>query len=386
MVSQIPVQETVCMPDEAQLSRLLGLLYDAAEDPVHWPEALDAIGARVGATAKVFSIEDANRRSSNIALAVGVDPGALLLYNSYYESVNIHVQRARPFVATGRVVATHQFCSDSETLKSEFYNDFLRPHGHWFYVIGFRVAKAASLLSVVHFMRPRSAGPFETDEFRVLELLSPHFERAARLHQRLGQYRRAREVLDQHSTAMFFLTSTGHVEDMNRAAAAIVCADDGIGIRKDGVITAINGELIQLVHQSARAAYEIGVTPRNSLLVPRPSGRKPYAVIVSRHRRSNSIAGTRPGVVVFVIDRDAPCSDVTEVLRNAYGLTPAEVRLAMLLAEDRSLENSCSELNIRRTTGRTHLKNIFEKLSICRQSELVGFVRQLAALQLPPAP
>ena len=68
---------------------------------------------------------------------------------------------------------------------------------------------------------------------------------------------------------------------------------------------------------------------------------------------------------------------VAEIL----GLTPMESRVAVWLAEGRSVED------IVRVTGRAtntinwHLKNIYQKLYISRQAELVRLVLAVAALE-----
>jgi hypothetical protein len=115
------------VPKNSEALKLIPLIYEAAEDSTLWPEVLNQIGALLGAGAKVFSMEDLREGKSTMALAVGIDPAYQRLYDEHYESVNIHIQRARPLLIPGRVIATHQFCSDEETLASEYYQGFLRP-------------------------------------------------------------------------------------------------------------------------------------------------------------------------------------------------------------------------------------------------------------------
>src|SRR5262249_47626548 len=58
-------------------------------------------------------------------------------------------------------------------------------------------------------------------------------------------------------------------------------------------------------------------------------------------------------------------------LRELYGLTPAEARLAALLAERRNLKAAAAELGITLQTARTHLKRIFGKTAAKNQAHLV---------------
>jgi len=57
-----------------------------------------------------------------------------------------------------------------------------------------------------------------------------------------------------------------------------------------------------------------------------------------------------------------------------YGLTSTEACLANLLMEGKTLDECCQSLGIRRSTARTHLQHLFEKVGVQRQSELVSLL------------
>jgi DNA-binding CsgD family transcriptional regulator len=75
------------------------------------------------------------------------------------------------------------------------------------------------------------------------------------------------------------------------------------------------------------------------------------------------------------------------VTSQLYNLTPAETLLALELANGLSLEEASEALNIRRNTARAHLRSIFSKTGVRRQTELVRImlnsVVALAGPQLP---
>jgi DNA-binding CsgD family transcriptional regulator len=70
----------------------------------------------------------------------------------------------------------------------------------------------------------------------------------------------------------------------------------------------------------------------------------------------------------------APTQHSAAVLRSHYKLTPAEVRLAVALAEGRSLKEAAGGLGIRITTARAHLRQVFAKTGTSRQAALVRLV------------
>jgi DNA-binding CsgD family transcriptional regulator len=61
-------------------------------------------------------------------------------------------------------------------------------------------------------------------------------------------------------------------------------------------------------------------------------------------------------------------------LTRAFGLTPAEARLASIIAKGRSPEQAAGTLGISPGTARNHLKEIFGKTDTHRQSELVALL------------
>jgi DNA-binding CsgD family transcriptional regulator len=55
-------------------------------------------------------------------------------------------------------------------------------------------------------------------------------------------------------------------------------------------------------------------------------------------------------------------------------LTPAEALLSLQLAEGLTLDEAADQLNIRKNTARAHLRSIFSKTSVTRQTSLVSLL------------
>ena len=78
-----------------------------------------------------------------------------------------------------------------------------------------------------------------------------------------------------------------------------------------------------------------------------------------------------PAALLFILDPAINVAAAESDLHELYGLTSSEARLANLLMEGKTLNECCDQLDIRRSTGRTHLQHLFEKVGAQRQSELV---------------
>lgn len=67
-------------------------------------------------------------------------------------------------------------------------------------------------------------------------------------------------------------------------------------------------------------------------------------------------------------------------VRDSFGLTPAETRLAARLKDGQTLKEAAVELGVSLNTVRNQLRAIFDKMGLNRQSELVRALTQLGAL------
>lgn len=68
-----------------------------------------------------------------------------------------------------------------------------------------------------------------------------------------------------------------------------------------------------------------------------------------------------------------------ELLQGAYGLTPAEARVAIVLLEGSSARNVADYLNVSHHTVRTQIKQIYDKLGVDTRAR---FVKQVLGLEL----
>jgi DNA-binding CsgD family transcriptional regulator len=100
--------------------------------------------------------------------------------------------------------------------------------------------------------------------------------------------------------------------------------------------------------------------------------------------RAWRIGRTRPSTSVMrawdAADTDAaPAPDRAVLpgvlrLRADFGLTKAEARLALHLAEGASLASAAEAFNVKLTTIRSQLQQVFAKTGTCRQPELVAMI------------
>lgn len=127
--------------------------------------------------------------------------------------------------------------------------------------------------------------------------------------------------------------------------------------------------------QPAQATLAIGADGRAAQVVAVALTPAPYL--------SSEWEG-QPVLVAIHENRGQPRA-VPAVLRDLYGLTPAENRLAMLLTTGIGLPDACIQLGIKRETSRSQLKSIFTKTNTSTQAQLSHLLTRLGSVLAEPA-
>jgi DNA-binding CsgD family transcriptional regulator len=189
------------------------------------------------------------------------------------------------------------------------------------------------------------------------------------------------EALDLLGIGLVVCGADGQLLVINQTAERIVQTSDGLEVDSDGRLRTTQecnppfAELLQRVSVS-KGEGEV------ALAVRRPSSKRPLTLLL---RSTNGHSQDGPGAVspaalVLILDSALPVNTVEAELRQLYGLTYTETRLAKLLMEGLTLDDCCAALGIRRTTGRMHLRNLFAKIGVRRQSELVSLLMKSIGL------
>ena len=135
----------------------------------------------------------------------------------------------------------------------------------------------------------------------------------------------------------------------------------------------------RLMRDAVRQACEVQGT-RIALRISRPFGR-PLLLLIqsggeahSPDRREDAMA------LVFLTETSWTHRADEKVLRELFGFTPAEARVAGMLIQGKSVETAAFRLGISENTARNHLKRLFAKTKTNKQGELVQLLLRSPAL------
>ncbi|MFE0755298.1 helix-turn-helix transcriptional regulator [Inquilinus sp. NPDC058860] len=362
-------------------------IYDAALRPGGWADGLEAVRGLVGAGHAVLLTREAGRPAAG--LAVGVDRASLdrLVQAAGSGGPAEAWLRAIP---AGRVVASSSLMADAEFLRTEMYNEIVRP------MDGFRAGVFAWRGRVrshtVAVCRPPRLGDFAPAELQALQLVMPHFAAAQRLRRRLAASEllaaESRSVLEALDSGVILVDSDCRPYFVNGRAAEIARRHRGLRLSSAGVAAALPAEtaflrqlvaaMSAIVARPADAALPRSAAASARLCLSDPEGGAPLVLTVAPVTAVDPADG-RCGparAAIFLAAPDAARSVDERALIAAFGLTVREAEVAARLASGATIGSLAEEWGISANTVRGYLKAVFDKTGVHRQADLVRLVMQ----------
>jgi DNA-binding CsgD family transcriptional regulator len=133
-----------------------------------------------------------------------------------------------------------------------------------------------------------------------------------------------------------------------------------------------NRKLQRLIRDALEHPQDLPRGMTEGMSVGRQSGQLNWGVVVQSISSDEWTEGKqRPSVAVFVRDTTGRPDPPVKLAQQLFELTPAETSLAIQLANGLSLDEAAQALSIRLNTARAHLRSIFSKTGVRRQTELV---------------
>jgi len=357
-------------------------VYDAAPDPSLWPAALQAVADvfdDVGAV-MVYSRDDGGFGAIS-------SPSVQSMVIDAAENFNGQDLRAIRGVERGifyerDAVTDRHVVTQDEILGHPYYLMMAR-HGLRYFA-GVPVSPDARVNIAISVQRSIKKPPFEDDELEQLTRLGRHVERSLSLSIRLLDTEMSnlglREALSRLSVAVFALDSLQRVVFRNDAAERLL----GSGLEVvNGYLKISPAAGRQLLEDTLRSvlagtAEDLVADPR-PILLERDDTSRPLTIYVlpirgTASHRHEFLTHTR-ALVLGLDPLNEPANPA--LVRDLFGLTLGEARVAALIATGISPRAAAPQLGLTEESARTILKRIFVKTGVSRQSELAGLLAKL---------
>ncbi|MFC0218519.1 DNA-binding CsgD family transcriptional regulator [Pseudochelatococcus lubricantis] len=364
----------------------LGELIEAAAlQPDRWTDVVAALQVATGGTRISMQSHDMSRPTAEPLIASGWDENDLDTYGQYYANINPWAGPLQKMPLLVPTLSDHVLPL-SQLRKSEFYNDWLKPVQAADSATGVRLIDRDGRFAVlaVHYSSRRSA-QFHPELQKLLMTLAPKMRDALEMNSHT--FRRTIAVPTGSLVHSMFepaicVDREGHLLDFNAAAETGLLNPRIIRLSPDRTLSfgaaqenaAIYGEL-----------HNVCVHGRPSVDSPTISfGPFRFAVsffalnrrlIHSPRRDVGSFFADR--IVALLVFRDIPQlrQSRAESLRTLYRLTPSEIRVAEAFMNGSSPQECANAIGMKYETFRSYLKNIYKKVGVHSQKELLRLLQ-----------
>lgn len=352
-------------------SQLVGEIYEGALDPKRMAVALKSF----------LKLYDANYVTLILRVSDQLDTGLMIIAGDVEGAGDVcymtYPQNLTPFASQpmDHVFTVDDVMSATEWERSAYFKMYCSPQDA-FHVMGADISTADGGKMRFRITRPKRAANFCENERALCAMFLPHLRRALQLHNLLDRSESLSELYSQAisrlSVATLVLDERGSVLQINPVAEEILARSDGlklVGGRLEATYPSDNRELQRLI----RSAFSPDA-PKNAeaMSVTRPSGLVSLGLVVESIPSLDwGEEKGQPAALVYIRDAVSKSLASEVVTKQLFNLTKAETALAMELTNGLSLEEAAEVLNIRRNTARAHLRSIFSKTGVRRQTELV---------------
>lgn len=357
--------------DLTRYSELVGEIYEGALDPKLMARALRSFLKLYEANFVTLILRVPDEPDTGVMILVGDIEGAGDVNYMTYPQTNT------PFAnqPLDQVFTVDDIMSSREWEHHAYFKMFCGPFDVY-HLMGADISTPDGGKLRFRMTRPKRAANFNAHERALCASFLPHLRRASQLHNLLDRSESLSDLYSQAisrlSVATLVLDESGSVLRINPVAEEILTRSDGlklVGGRLEATYPSDNRELQRLI----RSAFDPDA-PKSAeaMSVTRPSGLVNLGVVVESIPSLDwAEEKGQPAALVYIRDASSKSLASEVVTKQLFNLTKAETALAMELANGLSLEEAAEVLNIRRNTARAHLRSIFSKTGVRRQTELV---------------
>ncbi|MCC6075436.1 helix-turn-helix transcriptional regulator [Pseudomonas sp. GCM10022188] len=360
--------------DLAEYDRLVASLYDAALDSRLWNIPMEHLRELFQANYVTLILRIPDQSDAGLMIVAGnIEGEGKVTYLTYPHS-------STPFInqPADKVFTVDDLMSEKDWRASSYFQHWCCPKDV-FHVMGVDIATPDSGKLRFRITRPESAPAFSARDRALCELILPHLRRALNMHNQLDRSQSMgtlySQAISRLSVATIVLDESGRVLQHNPIAQELLTSADGLKLvagRLEASYPSDNRELQRLVRGAFARQGKESPPIAEAVSITRPSGQVSLVVVVeSVPSLEWAESKGQPAVVVYIRDAVGKSLASTAVPKQLFNLTPAETALSLELANGLSLEEAAEKLNIRRNTARAHLRAIFSKTGVRRQTELV---------------
>lgn len=346
-----------------------------------WSEALSGFAEAAGARGAVLIGECAGDHPQGGIRMTMLPTPSIADHIAAYRAGDIprdpRIDRVRPCRGGGFLPDFGSFSAE-ELTKDPYYAEHLRPYGLGWHACAFLSDWSSRHSLYLNLKREYCHGHYTPQDIAIIDRALPALKTAAAISSaRLGAEATgyARALGD---AGVFALDPLGCATPLNEAAARLL--DGDLTLRHRRLTAHLPAEQRRL-DRAVALALTPPAGPGFAVLATAAASRRLIVRAVPLPGSTRDLFGAALALVVVEIwePPSAPSPQLAGALRESFGLTGMEARVAALVAAGVAPIRAARMLGIAEGTTRNHLKSAMAKLDVGRQAELAALV---AAMRL----
>ncbi len=306
------------------------------------------------------------------------------LEQSYFSSFYPHDEAVPRLLGLRDCELVHKsdLYTDREKKKSSAYNQYYRLYNAQDALyMGIDGPEDSEM--IMCFVNSIERGGWGHDQIKAIRRLAPHMRQFVRVRRVLADASATSaslaDLLDNRQLGLIQLDRGGRILEANDRARDILRKGDGLHDHGGELAARHKEEDGELRRLLAGAVPSLGDQGAGGF-VKITRRRAPAPLILEIHpvRHMGALIDSRQlGALVLIVDLATRPRVAPGLVADLLGLTPAESRVAVAVAAGQTVAGAAHEVGCAESTVRTHLKRVYRKLGICKQTELVGRVVSL---------
>lgn len=371
--------------------RMLASLYRSIAEPAALVDFLEQLNLGTHSHVSAILAHDYSTGRGSLPAIVGMPANAVVEYERRYGAENIWMERIAPRLTEGFVGNSDALVPLAELRDTTFWREYLRlvDIDHCLGLCGVKDATNVAQLSLC---RSHRAGNYNAAEVELAMRLAPHWVNACQIRKQFGTLHDTvlslETALNRISLAVVFLDGNGDVSRLNHGAEKMLHSGDVVTLRNGRLFARHSVDahrLGEVIAAATRAASLHNTTPPAAMrLTLRNAAGVPAAFASIRPSTFGSIEGRfdrQHCTIVFMRSLAAASTqDLSDALRELFGLTAAEARFAVALHAQGDLASAATSSGVSVEAARSRLKVIFDKTDAHNQAMLVKVIEELRSV------
>lgn len=361
------------LDEQKVYDELVGLCYECVLDDSAWRPLLKLLVAASGRQQGLLLFADYRKNGTHASTTLNLcDPAGIDVYNRYYCNLDpgLDIVRSR---GVGHWYNDLIDFGPERIRRDPYYQEFYIPFGlHNLSCVKLEEqADSGIYLTVLN----EVGAPLPTaQQHALLQRVSPHLLKAAKLSTKVNRIElelATRDLLlDHHPTPLWLLDGDGHVLYCNQAAARLMSQsafplyENFTRLHSMNLDTSLQALIRRAAGKDGKRHagwLRLNAMQQELLITPVPA-----QASFNQHFQ-------KPLVLLALLENQPQMG----LLAELFQLTPAEQRLAELLAQQLSPEACAERLHVSLNTVRSQLRALFRKTDTSRQAELASLIGRL---------